>query len=88
MLALRPDLVDMSAARDFASASEARAGKYTLLADGRSAKLSWAIEDYNPAGAVGDAAAATAQKGDALLQAAATQLARLLAEIDDLPGRA
>ncbi len=81
MLALRPDRVDMDAARDFASASQARAGRYTLLADGRSAKLSWAMEDYNPQGAVGNAAAATADKGRALVDAAAEQLALLLQEI-------
>jgi len=85
MLALHPGRVDMSAARDFASASEARAGRYTLLADGRSAKLSWAMEDYNPQGAVGNAAAATPEKGRALLAAAASQLALLLQEIADLP---
>jgi creatinine amidohydrolase len=85
MLALRPDLVDMSAARDFASASAARAGKYTLLADGRSAKLSWAMEDYNSAGAVGNAAAATAEKGRAVIDAAARNLALLIQEISDFP---
>ena len=81
VLALRPDLVDMSAARDFGSASEARAGKYTLLADGRSAKLSWAMQDYNTEGAVGNAAAASAEKGRAVIDAAATQLALLIGEV-------
>lgn len=81
MLALRPDLVDMSAARDFASASEARAGKYALLADGRSAKLSWAMQDYNAEGAVGNAAAASAEKGRAVIDAAAWQLAMLMQEV-------
>ncbi|MCZ2497230.1 creatininase family protein [Xylophilus sp. Kf1] len=81
MLALRPELVDLSAARDFASASEARAGRYTLLADGRSAKLSWAMQDYNPEGAVGDASAATADKGRAVIDAAARQLALLIEEV-------
>jgi creatinine amidohydrolase len=83
MLALHPERVDMAAARDFASASEARAGRYTLLGDGRSA---WAMEDYNPQGAVGNAAAATPEKGRALLQAAADRMALLLQEIVDLPG--
>lgn len=81
MLALRPELVDMSAARDFASASEARAGKYTLLADGRSAKLSWAMEDYNAQGAVGNAAGASSFKGRALVGNAAGQLALLFSEL-------
>lgn len=81
MLALRPELVDLSAARDFESASEARAGRYTLLADGRSAKLSWAMQDYNADGAVGNAAAASAEKGRAVIDAAAGQLAMLIAEV-------
>lgn len=81
VLALRPDLVDMSAARDFASASETRAGRYTLLADGRSARLSWAMQDYNAEGAVGNAAAATADKGRAVIGAAAAQLALLIREL-------
>jgi len=83
MLALHPERVDMAAARDFASASEARAGRYTLLADGRSAKLSWSMEDYNPQGAVGNAAAATPEKGRALIDAAAGQLALLMGELID-----
>ena len=43
------------------------------------------MQDYNPEGAVGHAAAATAEKGQALLDAAGRALARLLAEIDQLP---
>jgi creatinine amidohydrolase len=87
MLALAPDQVDMGAARDFASASgeRSRGGGYPILADGKSARLGWAIEDYNPEGAVGNAAAASAGKGRALIDAAAAQLARLLAELSRLP---
>jgi creatinine amidohydrolase len=43
------------------------------------------MQDYNPHGAVGNAAAATADKGRALLGAAGRSLARLLVEIDQLP---
>ena len=43
------------------------------------------MQDYNPDGAVGDAAAASADKGRALVDAAGRALARLLAEIDQLP---
>jgi creatinine amidohydrolase len=43
------------------------------------------MQDYNPHGAVGNAAAATAGKGRALLGAAGRGLARLLVEIDQLP---
>ncbi len=85
MLALRPDLVDMSRAQNFHSTSQDRAQQFSLLGDGRSAKLGWQMQDYNPQGAVGNAAAATADKGRALLGAAGRSLARLLAEIDQLP---
>ncbi|MES2183610.1 MAG: creatininase family protein [Pseudomonadota bacterium] len=85
MLALHPGLVDMAAARDFHSTSQDRAGRYRLLGDGRSAKLAWQMQDYNPAGAVGNAAAATAAKGRAVVDAAAQQLALLLEELGQLP---
>ncbi len=85
MLALRPDQVDMAKAQNFHSTSQDRAAKFSILGDGRSAKLAWQMQDYNPHGAVGNAAAATADKGRALLGAAGRSLARLLVEIDQLP---
>ena len=85
MLALAPELVDMTKADNFRSTSQDRAEKFTLLGDGKSAKLAWQMQDYNPHGAVGNAAAATADKGRALLDAAGRSLAALLAEIDQLP---
>ena len=45
----------------------------------------WQMQDYNPAGAVGNAAAATTAKGQAVLAAAGLALARLLGEIHALP---
>ncbi len=85
MLALKPGQVDMAKAQNFHSSSQDRAEKFSLLGDGRSAKLGWQMQDYNPHGAVGNAAAATAEKGHALLAAMGCSLARLLAEIDQLP---
>ena len=85
MLALDAAHVDMAQARNFASTSQARAGKFKILGNGKSAKLGWQIQDYNPAGAVGNAAAATADKGRALVDAAGRSLAKLLAELDQLP---
>jgi creatinine amidohydrolase len=55
-----------------------------VLGDGQSAKLAWAVQDLNPLGAVGNAAAATADKGRAVLQASAQVLARLLTEACEL----
>ena len=85
MLAIRPALVDMEQARDFASTSRQRARDYPILGNGRSARLAWQMQDYNPQGAAGNAAAATADKGRALVASAATQLALLLAEFSRLP---
>ena len=84
MLALSPDQVDMSQAKNFASSAQQRAQKTSILGNGRSAKLGWQMQDYNSAGAVGNAAAATAAKGQSVLDAAGQALARLLAEIDQL----
>jgi len=85
MLALQPGQVDMAKAQDFHSTSQDRAEKFGMLGDGRSAKLGWQMQDYNPHGAVGNAAAATAEKGQALLGAMGRSLAQLLGEIDQLP---
>ena len=85
MLALAPDLVDMAKAQNFASTSEARAAQFSILGNGKSAKLGWQMQDYNPHGAVGNAAHASADKGRAVLDAAGRALARLLAELHQLP---
>lgn len=85
MLALDPQRVDMAQARNFTSSSQERAAKYAILGNGQSAKLGWAMQDYNPEGAAGNAAAATADKGRALLEAAGRQLALLLGEMAALP---
>ena len=85
MLALREQYVDMAQAQNFRSSSEERAAKYPILGNGSSAKLGWQMQDYNPAGAAGNAVAATGAKGHALIDAAGLQLARLLQEVSDLP---
>ena len=85
MLALRKKYVDMKLAQNFASSSEQRAARYPILGNGTSAKLGWQMQDYNPAGAAGNAAAASAAKGRALVDAAGLQLARLLREVSALP---
>ncbi|MEY4140263.1 MAG: hypothetical protein RLZZ371_2445 [Pseudomonadota bacterium] len=85
MLALDPAHVDMVRARHFESTSQVRASQFDILGNGKSAKLGWQTQDYNPAGAVGNAANATAQKGQVMVDAAARALARLLLEIDRLP---
>ena len=85
MLHLAPELVRMEHARHFASSSEVRARQFPILGNGKSTKLGWAMQDYNPQGAAGNAAAADAQRGQSLVQGAAASLAQLCAEIHALP---
>lgn len=85
MLALDAACVDMAQAQNFASTSETRALHFDILGNGKSAKLGWQMQDYNRHGAAGNAAAATVEKGQALLEASGQALAQLLGEIDRLP---
>lgn len=70
MLAFRPDTVEMAAARDFASTAEGGA-----IPPVGPVSYGWVSSDLNPAGTVGNAAAATAEKGEAT---AAHQVAGLV----------
>ncbi|MEY4884232.1 MAG: hypothetical protein RIS34_2086 [Pseudomonadota bacterium] len=85
MLALNPERVKMDQAQNFRSTSQDRAKQFAILGNGKSAKLGWQMQDYNPAGAVGNAAAATAANGHAVVHAAGRSLAQLLGEIGQLP---
>lgn len=85
MLHLHPEWVAMQHASHFRSTSEQRAARYPILGNGRSAKMGWMMEDYNPQGAAGNAAAATADKGALLVNNAAHQLLALVREISELP---
>ena len=85
MLHLAPGTVHMEHAQNFRSTSQDRAERFAILGNGKSAKMGWAMEDYHPSGAVGQADAATADKGRAVVQAAGAALAALLAEVAALP---
>ncbi len=85
MLALNPERVDMGKAKNFRSTAQDRAQQFAILGNGRSAKLGWQMQDYNPTGAVGNAAAATADTGQKVVDAAGLSLARLLGELYRLP---
>ena len=85
MLALAPHMVDLTRAENFPSTSQSRAEQFDILGNGKTAKLAWQIQDYNRSGAVGNAAAATAEKGAQIQAAAGRALALLLAEIQCLP---
>ncbi len=85
MLYLRPDLVDMSRAEDFSSLAEQLEGDYEHLSPTGSTRFAWQAQDLNPAGVVGNAADADAERGERLVDHAARQLAEILAEVDRYP---
>jgi creatinine amidohydrolase len=85
MLVARPALVRMDRARDFRSATEDWAEGYQYLGLGsRPGRPGWLMADLNPDGACGNAAAATAEKGERLLATAAHSLAGFLGEFATL----
>jgi len=67
MLHLRPDLVRMEHARDFRSTQLDYIERYARLRAHGPVQFGWQAGDLNPAGTVGNAAAATAAKGAAIV---------------------
>lgn len=82
MLHLRPDLVRLDLAGNFRSRGEDMAGRWRHLSVDGPGRLAWRTEDLNAEGALGDATLASADKGRAILEHAATKLIELLTEID------
>ena len=81
MLVARPALVQMEKALDFRSTTEDWAAEYRWIGLGsRPGRPGWRMEDLNPAGAAGNAAAASAELGERLLGHAAANFAAFLAE--------
>lgn len=80
MLALRADLVDMSKAEDFKSSAEDG-----LLPPTGSVKYGWIASDLNPAGVVGNAAIATADKGEVSIQHQIAGFIDLLQKTSEMP---
>ena len=85
MLHLKPDLVQMAEARDFESLTARMAGDYHHLSPQGRFGFAWKAGDLNSAGAVGNAMAADAAKGRALIEQAAARLLELLAEMHRAP---
>jgi creatinine amidohydrolase len=81
MLHLHPDLVDMTEARDFVPASAAVAESNEILRIVGPVGAGWLAEDLHEAGVAGNAAAATAEIGAAIVNHAAARYARLLDEV-------
>ena len=81
MLHLRPDLVRMDQAGDFRSAWLALEGEMSLLTPEGGIGFGWETQDLHPAGALGEAGAATAAMGAAILEYQATRFATLIEEV-------
>jgi creatinine amidohydrolase len=82
MLALRPDLVDMTKADDFANAQQRFADEFKFLRAYGPHAFGWKMGDLSPAGVTGNALAATAEAGERILDHAAHGLVELLRDID------
>ncbi|TPW29101.1 creatininase family protein [Martelella alba] len=80
MLHFRPDLVDMDQARNFRPASADVAARNDVLRLVGPVGAGWIAEDLTPDGVAGNAAAATAEAGQALADHATARFARLLDE--------
>lgn len=81
MLALRPDRVDMDKAQDFTAPMKGWGQSVPGLGLGGSpVSPGWLAQDLHPSGACGNASAATAEKGAALLDSAGRNFALFLAE--------
>jgi creatinine amidohydrolase len=81
MLHLRPDLVRRDALGLFPSEGEAMARTFRWLKPTGRTGFGWLAQDLNPAGTVGNAAAATPELGARLVAHAAQGLAELVAEL-------
>jgi creatinine amidohydrolase len=82
MLAARPDTVRRDRVSDFPSAALTMEKQFKWLRLDRPTGFGWAIQDLHHSGAVGDASAATVQKGEAAIAFGAQAFVELLGDVD------
>ena len=81
MLAAHPEKVDMSLAEDFVPAMRNWEQHFQHIGlTGQAARPAWLAQDLHPKGVCGNAAAATVEKGEAMLTSAAQNFATFLDE--------
>ena len=85
MLRLHPELVDMSLAADFTSASVAVEAENDILRSEGRTGFGWQAQDLHPMGVCGDARNATSERGEELIARSAAALARLAIEVERYP---
>jgi creatinine amidohydrolase len=83
MLALQPQRVDMRRAGKLHSRQSDFARRFRCLRAYGPHAFGWKMRDLNPAGVTGNAAAATAEIGEALLDHAASGFSRLLLDVHE-----
>ena len=81
MLHFRPDLVDMTQADDFSSLAAETEQKFRHLGPTGTHAFAWIASDLNPTGVVGNASAATAEKGRAVAEHQARGFVQLLQDV-------
>lgn len=82
MQTFRPDLVREEDAADFPSESTGMERDFNWLRAGRPTGFGWMSQDLSATGAMGNAAAANARKGEACADYGATAFIELLQDID------
>lgn len=91
ILHFKPHLVDMAKAQNFVSiaARDEQQFKYLRPTGAFGHVYAWIASDINPAGAVGDATLATADKGRTIAEANVAGMLEVLAEVESawLPGQ-
>jgi creatinine amidohydrolase len=85
MLHLHPDLVEMEEAADFVPLSVALEEEGGILTPEGGVGFGWQAQDLDASGACGNAAAADAERGAALIERAAEALVRLCREVARYP---
>lgn len=85
MLYLRPDLVDMTQASNFVSWGQTMQSEFDILEPEGKIGFGWQVEDLNPDGACGNAAAADAERGRLLAEHAVKRFLMLAAEVARYP---
>ena len=86
MLHFRPELVDMSKAEDFVSITARDEAEFTHIRPTGTHAWAWIASDLNPAGVVGNAKIATAERGKVIAEHQVTKMLELLQEVARHPG--
>jgi creatinine amidohydrolase len=85
MLAFRPDLVRMDKLADFPAETRRMERDFKWLRAARPAGVGWMTQDLGPEGAIGNAEAATAAKGDLAADYGAVSFIELLRDVATFP---